>query len=82
MYCKDGTCPLGKDPYIARNIDSFEYGWHRACTLKCPNMQKAKQRKLEKTCLERYGASNFLASDEGKHAKQDWCNKHGVENPF
>lgn len=37
---------------------------------------------IRKTCQEKYGVANWLASDAGKKAKKDFLEARGVENAF
>jgi rubrerythrin len=45
-------------------------------------MKAEKVRKAENTCMERYGATSFMASEKGLAAKREWCRRNGVENAF
>ena len=75
-------CPFCHAEKIRRNVDSFEHGYFRACSRKCPGMKAEKARKAAATCEERYGATSFMASEKGLAAKRDWCRRNGVENAF
>lgn len=82
QYCENNTCPLGFGVKQHRNIDSFEKGYFRACSFKCPKMQEFKQKKSENTNLKKYGSTKYFSSEVGKKVKQAWCEKNGVLNPF
>lgn len=75
-------CPFCHEGRIRRNVDSFEDGYFRACSRKCPGMRAEKARKAENTCMKRYGATSFMASEKGLAAKRDWCMRNGVKNAF
>ena len=83
-YCnkEDKSCPLEKDVYQKRNIDNFQQGYFRACTIKCPNLNAERAKKTADTCIERYGSNCFLASADGKKKRDEWLKAHGVINAF
>lgn len=82
MFAEDDICPLGKDPLLKRNIDSFEKGYFRACCMKCPNQRKQTLEKTKKTNVERYGVTNVFQSKQIKQKTKAWLQKNGVQNAF
>lgn len=45
-------------------------------------MKSARVAKVRKTCLEKYGAANWFASEAGREAKAKYLEANGVENAF
>lgn len=76
-------CPIcKKTKNMHRNIDSFEKGYFRACCKECADSNPRTKEKRKNTCIEKYGCSSFLGSQDGKNKRNAWCAKHGVKNPF
>lgn len=91
VYCSSKCSSI--DPVVrekTKNTNIERYGV--ASILQIPEIHekgvKANQspeanKKREKTCMERYGAPNPLASEEIQQKTKDTCvEKYGVENPF
>lgn len=67
---------------MARDIDSFEKGYFRACTRACAAKSSERKQKYQASCLAKYGASNYLASEDGKAKRDAWLAANGVSNAF
>lgn len=76
------VCKFCGKARLKGNVDSFERGYFRACSVKCEGMKEARLRKIEDTCLKNWGAANFFGSDAGREVRESWCREHGVDNPF
>lgn len=56
-------------------------GWQATCSRICHTKSPERMDKLKKTNLEKYGSSNYLASEEGKQkAKSSNIERYGVDN--
>lgn len=56
-------------------------GWQASCSRSCHMKSPDRLDKLKRTNLQKYGNTNFLASDVGKQkAKQTFILKYGVDN--
>lgn len=76
------VCGFCHKEKLVKNIDSFERGYFRACSVRCSGMIAVKKLKIEQTCLKNWGSPNFFSSAEGHAVKRKWCEDNGVENPF
>lgn len=56
-------------------------GWQATCSRTCHTKSPERMEKLKKTNLKKYGASNYLASEEGKQkTKSSNMKRYGVDN--
>ena len=71
------TCIVcGKDTIFNSNN-----GWQATCSRSCHMKSPERLKKLKETNLIKYGATNFLASEQGKNKlKQTNIKKYGVDN--
>lgn len=66
----------GKDTIFNSNN-----GWQATCSRSCHMKSPERLKKLKETNLIKYGATNFLASEQGKNKlKQTNIKKYGVDN--
>ena len=82
LYIKtenEDICPVcGK----SNNFLSLSKGYTHHCSLECKGKDIEVKKKVEQTCLEKYGATNVYASEYGKSkVKETFISKYGVSNP-
>lgn len=74
----EGICPIcGKET----SFFNISKGYAKHCSLECKGKDPEVKKKVENTCLKKYGATNVYASEYGKtKIKQTFISKYGVEN--
>ena len=63
-------------------FNSFESGYRKTCSKTCSNRSGEQKEKYRKTCMEKYGTTNFSQTSQYKEKFKNTClARYGVENP-
>lgn len=70
------TCPIcGKELRFL----NWNLGFTRFCSSKCANRAPKTKEKIKKTCLEKYGTSSFLATENCKTKREEKFNENSKQ---
>lgn len=76
----EGICPVCLS---LTKFNGYRNGYRKYCSQKCQSNSILEKKKLENTCLKRYGVKNPSQIDSIKEKKKKSCFDHfGYEHPF